>query len=83
MKLYEEAAKAQQAQGGANAEGKADDNVVDAEYEEVNDDQNKISFFLSQPVFGLAEKNIFHNLIQWLESQSQASLGFDFFSCPG
>ncbi|OBA07328.1 hypothetical protein A9D36_07360 [Bacillus subtilis] len=41
MKLYEEAAKAQQAQGGANAEGKADDNVVDAEYEEVNDDQNK------------------------------------------
>ncbi|AKL85234.1 molecular chaperone DnaK [Bacillus atrophaeus] len=43
MKLYEEAAKqAQQAEGAGNAEGKADDNVVDAEYEEVNDDdQNK------------------------------------------
>ncbi|MGC7884268.1 molecular chaperone DnaK [Bacillus velezensis] len=42
MKLYEEAAKAQQAEGGANAEGKkADDNVVDAEYEEVNDDETK------------------------------------------
>lgn len=33
--------KHSKAQGGANAEGKADDNVVDAEYEEVNDDQNK------------------------------------------
>ncbi|MFY0339570.1 Hsp70 family protein [Bacillus sp. YIM B13602] len=42
MKLYEEAAKAQQAEGGANAEGKkADDNVVDAEYEEVKDDETK------------------------------------------
>lgn len=39
--FMKKAAKAQQAQGGANAEGKADDNVVDAEYEEVNDDQNK------------------------------------------
>ncbi len=42
MKLYEEAAKAQQAEGAANAEGKkADDNVVDAEYEEVKDDETK------------------------------------------
>lgn len=65
MKLYEEAAKAQQAQGGANAEGKADDNVVDAEYEEVNDDQNKNKFFLvSAPLSELTEKNTFHNLIQ-------------------
>ncbi|PLR68191.1 MULTISPECIES: molecular chaperone DnaK [Bacillaceae] len=36
MKLYEEAAK--QAQG-AEGEAKQDDNVVDAEYEEVNDDK--------------------------------------------
>lgn len=57
MKLYEEAAKAQQAQGGANAEGKADDNVVDAEYEEVNDDQNKkISSFSVSPASGADRK---------------------------
>lgn len=42
MKLYEEAAKQAQAQqdGGAGAK-KADDNVVDAEYEEVNDDKDQ------------------------------------------
>ncbi|WP_144514795.1 molecular chaperone DnaK [Bacillus pumilus] len=42
-KLYEEAAKQAQAQqeGGAEGAQKADDNVVDAEYEEVNDDQEK------------------------------------------
>ncbi|KJD52407.1 hypothetical protein UZ38_37860 [Bacillus amyloliquefaciens] len=42
MKLYEEAAKQAQAQqdGGAGAK-KADDNVVDAEYEEVNDDKEQ------------------------------------------
>ena len=39
QKLYEQAAQAQQAQGGANA-GAADDNVVDAEYTVV-DDENK------------------------------------------
>jgi molecular chaperone DnaK len=42
MKLYEQAAQAQQAaQGAEGAEGAAnnDDNVVDAEYEEVNDDK--------------------------------------------
>ena len=43
MKLYEQAAQAQQAaQGAEGAEGgsaKHDDNVVDAEYEEVNDDK--------------------------------------------
>ncbi|RSD22728.1 molecular chaperone DnaK [Mesobacillus subterraneus] len=41
VKLYEEAAKAQQAQQGeAGQEGtKKDDNVVDAEFEEVNDDK--------------------------------------------
>ncbi|MDQ0858321.1 molecular chaperone DnaK [Bacillus sp. V2I10] len=38
MKLYEEAAKQQQGAEGA-AEAKQDDNVVDAEYEEVNDDK--------------------------------------------
>ncbi len=38
MKLYEEAAKAQQAGG---AEGPADDNVVDAEFTEVKDDDKK------------------------------------------
>ncbi|MGB8000165.1 MAG: molecular chaperone DnaK [Anaerobacillus sp.] len=42
MKVYEQAAQAQQAQageeGGAEQE---DDNVVDAEYEEVNDDDKK------------------------------------------
>ncbi|MEW6978488.1 molecular chaperone DnaK [Bacillus pumilus] len=41
-KLYEEAAKQAQAQQeGAEGAQKADDNVVDAEYEEVNDDQEK------------------------------------------
>ncbi|AMM89653.1 molecular chaperone DnaK [Bacillus altitudinis] len=41
-KLYEEAAKQAQAQQeGAESAQKADDNVVDAEYEEVNDDQEK------------------------------------------
>ncbi|USD81486.1 molecular chaperone DnaK [Bacillus safensis] len=41
-KLYEEAAKQAQAQqDGAEGAQKADDNVVDAEYEEVNDDQEK------------------------------------------
>ncbi|MGD6832189.1 molecular chaperone DnaK [Sutcliffiella halmapala] len=43
MKLYEQAAQAQQAaQGAEGAEGGSanqDDNVVDAEYEEVNDDK--------------------------------------------
>ncbi|MCM3619121.1 molecular chaperone DnaK [Sutcliffiella horikoshii] len=42
MKLYEQAAQAQQAaQGAEGSEGAAnnDDNVVDAEYEEVNDDK--------------------------------------------
>ncbi|MGD6872679.1 molecular chaperone DnaK [Sutcliffiella horikoshii] len=42
MKLYEQAAQAQQAaQGAEGTEGAAnnDDNVVDAEYEEVNDDK--------------------------------------------
>ncbi|WLR56287.1 molecular chaperone DnaK [Mesobacillus subterraneus] len=41
VKLYEEAAKQQQAQQGAEGqEGSAkDDNVVDAEFEEVNDDK--------------------------------------------
>lgn len=38
MKLYEEAAKQQQGAEGA-AGAKQDDNVVDAEYEEVNDDK--------------------------------------------
>ncbi|SFC37896.1 molecular chaperone DnaK [Bacillus sp. OV322] len=42
VKLYEEAAKAQQAaQGGADQQGNGDDNVVDAEYTEVNDDDKK------------------------------------------
>ncbi|WP_110926920.1 molecular chaperone DnaK [Bacillus massiliglaciei] len=42
MKLYEEAAKAQQAaQGAEGAEGAGDDNVVDAEYTEVNDEDKK------------------------------------------
>ncbi|MGE6629246.1 molecular chaperone DnaK [Bacillus sp. NPDC077027] len=40
-KLYEEAAKQAEAQQGAEGTQKADDNVVDAEYEEVNDDQEK------------------------------------------
>ncbi|MCY9392150.1 Hsp70 family protein, partial [Bacillus haynesii] len=40
MKLYEEAAKQAQQDGGADAK-KADDNVVDAEYEEVNDDKDQ------------------------------------------
>ena len=41
MKLYEEAAKAQQAAQADGAEGPADDNVVDAEFTEVNDDDKK------------------------------------------
>ncbi|QFT89912.1 Chaperone protein DnaK [Bacillus sp. THAF10] len=39
MKLYEQAAQAQQAAEGAEGESAKDDNVVDAEYEEVNDDK--------------------------------------------
>lgn len=41
VKLYEEAAKQQQAQQGAEGQEatKKDDNVVDAEFEEVNDDK--------------------------------------------
>ena len=41
VKLYEEAAKQQQAQQGAEGQStsKKDDNVVDAEFEEVNDDK--------------------------------------------
>lgn len=41
VKLYEEAAKQAQAAQGAEgqADGKKDDNVVDAEFEEVNDDK--------------------------------------------
>ncbi|WP_028588729.1 molecular chaperone DnaK [Paenibacillus massiliensis] len=42
VKLYEQAAQAQQAaEGGASSEGPARDNVVDADYEVVNDDQDK------------------------------------------
>ncbi|MGE7764460.1 molecular chaperone DnaK [Peribacillus sp. NPDC096540] len=42
MKLYEEAAKAQQAaQEGAGEAGAQDDNVVDAEYTEVNEEEKK------------------------------------------
>ncbi|MCA1039060.1 molecular chaperone DnaK [Bacillus infantis] len=40
MKLYEDAAKQAQAAQGAEGQG-GDDNVVDAEYEEVNDDDKK------------------------------------------
>ncbi|MCA0986101.1 molecular chaperone DnaK [Guptibacillus algicola] len=42
-KMYEQAAQAQQAQQaeGAGSEEKQDDNVVDAEYEEVNEDDKK------------------------------------------
>ncbi|WP_226680142.1 molecular chaperone DnaK [Sutcliffiella horikoshii] len=39
MKLYEQAAQAQQAAQGAEGAANNDDNVVDAEYEEVNDDK--------------------------------------------
>ncbi|MBS4194738.1 molecular chaperone DnaK [Lederbergia citri] len=43
MKLYEEAAKQAQAQQGADGDPNAsgDDNIVDAEFEEVKDDDNK------------------------------------------
>ncbi|MBO1512257.1 molecular chaperone DnaK [Metabacillus bambusae] len=42
VKLYEEAAKQAQAQqGGEAASGKADDDVVDAEFEEVKDEDKK------------------------------------------
>ncbi len=42
VKLYEEAAKqAQAGQGGEAAGGKANDDVVDAEFEEVKDEDNK------------------------------------------
>ena len=41
VKLYEEAAKQAQAAGGAEGDGSndKDDNVVDAEFEEVKDDK--------------------------------------------
>jgi molecular chaperone DnaK len=41
MKLGEAMYNAQQAQGAANEEGASDDGVVDAEFEEVDDDQKK------------------------------------------
>ena len=45
QRVYSEAAQAQQAQGAAGAAdaagGKADDGVVDADYREVKDDDNK------------------------------------------
>ncbi|MDQ0481573.1 molecular chaperone DnaK [Guptibacillus hwajinpoensis] len=42
MKVYEQAAQAQQAQAGEEGGAEqADDNVVDAEYEEVNEDDKK------------------------------------------
>lgn len=41
MKLYEEAAKAQQAAQADGEQGPADDNVVDAEFTEVKDDDKK------------------------------------------
>ena len=42
MKLGQAIYEAQQAEGGnGNAEGGQDDNVVDADYEEVNDDKKK------------------------------------------
>ncbi|EIT85228.1 molecular chaperone DnaK [Fictibacillus macauensis ZFHKF-1] len=41
VKLYEQAAQAQQAAQGEAGEKKADDTVVDAEYEEMNDDEKK------------------------------------------
>ncbi len=44
MKMYEEAAKAQQSAGGTDATGASDskdNNVVDAEFEEVKDDEKK------------------------------------------
>lgn len=39
VKLYEQAAQEQQAQSEANASGDADDNVVDADFEEVDDNE--------------------------------------------
>lgn len=39
MKLYEEAAKAQQAGEAGAGESAQDDNVVDAEYTEVNEEE--------------------------------------------
>ncbi|ASS76101.1 molecular chaperone DnaK [Tumebacillus algifaecis] len=39
VKLYEQAAQAQQAQGGDQGDAKQDDNVVDADYEVVDEDK--------------------------------------------
>lgn len=39
MKVYQQAAEAQQAQAGAEGEGKKDDGVVDADFTEVEDDK--------------------------------------------
>ncbi|OEH93691.1 molecular chaperone DnaK [Bacillus solimangrovi] len=41
VKLYEQAAQEAQAQQGAQGEAKANDDIVDAEFEEVNDDEKK------------------------------------------
>ncbi len=41
VKLYEEAAKAQQAGEAGAGESAQDDNVVDAEYTEVNEEEKK------------------------------------------
>jgi len=41
QKMYAEQAEGEQAEAGAEASAKQEDDVVDAEYEEVNDDQKK------------------------------------------
>src|SRR5690606_2423856 len=46
MKLYEEAAKQAEAAQGEEGKADTDDNVVDAEYEEVKDEEYKKYFLL-------------------------------------
>ena len=41
MKMYEQAAQAQQGAESAEGQGNSDDDVVDAEYTEVNDEDKK------------------------------------------
>jgi molecular chaperone DnaK len=41
VKMYEQMQQEQQAQGGAEGSGKSDDDVVDADYEEMDDEKDK------------------------------------------
>ncbi len=73
MKLYEEAAKAQQAGEAGAGESAQDDNVVDAEYTEVNEEEKNIK---SAPIGTLIYRAVFCPIVKKSKS---GYLDFGFF----